>query len=138
MEKDYIEKVFEAKVDNMHDVLSFIDEQLEMHGASMKAQMTIDIAVEEMYVNIAKYAYGEKIGKCVVAVWFTDEDAYIQLVDSGMEFNPLNKKDPDVTLDAEDRNIGGLGIYMVKKSMDECAYQRIDGLNIFVMRKTIK
>ena len=69
---------------------------------------------------------------------FIDEDVYIQLVDSGMEFNPLNKKDPDVTLNAEDRDIGGLGIYMVKKSMDECAYQRIDGLNIFVMRKTIK
>ena len=138
MEKDYIEKVFEAKVDNMHDVLSFIDEQLEMHGASMKAQMTIDIAVEEMYTNVANYAYGEDVGKCMIAVWFIDEDAYIQLVDSGMEFNPLNKKDPDVTLNAEDRDIGGLGIYMVKKSMDECAYQRIDGLNIFVMRKTIK
>ncbi len=138
MEKDYKEKVFEAKVDNMHEVLAFVDEQLEKHEASMKAQMAIDVALEEMYVNVANYAYGEEVGKCLVAIWFIDEDAYIQLVDSGMEFNPLSKVDPDITLNAEDRDIGGLGIYMVKKTMDECAYQRIDGLNIFIMRKTIK
>lgn len=135
-----------AKVDNLQDVLDFIDAELEANDCSMKAQMQLDIAVEEMYVNIAHYAYTdtdvpEEERTATVSIDFVDRDAgksvRISLADRGMPYDPLAKEDPDVTLSAEERQIGGLGIYMVKKSMDEVSYEYKDGTNIFTMVKSI-
>ena len=135
-----------AKVDNLQDVLDFIDAELEANDCSMKAQMQLDIAVEEMYVNIAHYAYTdtdvpEEERTATVSIDFVDRDAgksvRISLADRGMPYDPLAKEDPDVTLSAEERQIGGLGIYMVKKSMDEVSYEYKDGRNIFTMVKSI-
>ena len=106
----------------------------------MKIAMQVLVAIEEIYVNIANYAYGEKVGRCKVIIDVKDNDgkttAIISLRDSGIEFDPLGRADPDITLSAEERQIGGLGIYMVKKSMDKVTYQYINGENILTVEKS--
>ncbi|MBQ7488730.1 MAG: ATP-binding protein [Clostridia bacterium] len=129
----------EAKVDNLTTVLEFIDELLEQMECSMKTQMQIDVAVEEMFVNVASYAYGDDVGMATIVV---DERqnphaVAITIIDTGVPYDPLAKEDPDVTLSANERQIGGLGIYMVKKSMDDVLYEYTDGQNIFTMIKNL-
>ena len=137
-EKDIIERTFDATIDKLPEVIGFVEEQLEMQGASMKAIMTISVALEEMFVNIAHYAYPDGTGKATVGVSFDGDNVSISLRDKGISFDPLAKEDPDVTAKAEDRQIGGLGIYMVKNSMDSCFYERKGDENYFVMTKKIK
>ena len=129
------EKIYAATDENLDSVLAFIEEELEKADCPMKIVMQITVCVEEMYVNVAHYAYGEDGGDVTVSFDYTDGKASITLTDSGIPFDPLAKEDPDITLTAEERKIGGLGIFMVKKSMDEVAYQRKDGKNIFTMVK---
>lgn len=133
------ERTYDADDSKLHDVIAFVEEGLEKHEASMKAIMTITVALEEMFVNVAHYAYPDKEGKVRVGMRFDDEDNIeIHLFDNGIPFNPLAKQDPDITLKAEDRDIGGLGIYMVKQSMDECTYERTANTNHFMMKRKIK
>jgi len=132
------ERVFEAKDESLDDVLAYVEGELESHDCMMKFIMSINVCVEEMFVNVAHYAYDPNTGDCTIKVEFEEDDVIIQLRDTGMEFDPLAKEDPDITAKAEDRGIGGLGIYMVKKTMDKCEYERVDGTNIFTMRKKIK
>ena len=129
----------DALVSNLDQVLAFVDGQLEMMDCSMKAQMQIDVAVEEIYVNIANYAYAPETGKAYISVRPDPENASvtIEFRDNGIPFDPLAKADPDVTLSAEERKIGGLGIYMVKKSMDAMEYSRKDGQNILTITKKL-
>lgn len=135
---EVIEKTFEAKIDNLHEVLGFVEEQLEAHEAMMKVITITNISLEEMYANVCMYAYDGNPGPCTIKIWFEGNDAFISLIDEGMPFDPLAKEDPDIHASAEERRIGGLGIYMVKEYMDECTYERIDDKNIFTMRKAIK
>jgi anti-sigma regulatory factor (Ser/Thr protein kinase) len=137
-EKDIIEKTFDATTDKLPEVIGFVEEQLEEKGASMKAVMTITVALEEMFVNIAHYAYPDHTGQAVIGVSFDGDVASITLRDKGIYFDPLAKEDPDVTAKAEDRQIGGLGIFMVKNSMDHCFYERRGDENFFEMRKKIR
>ena len=134
---DFAEKEFDADVNKLPDVLSFLDEALSKHDASMKASMALDLAVEEAFVNIAYYAYEKGRGKAWVCLRFEKEDVIITLKDQGVAFDPLAKEDPDIKAEANDRQIGGLGILMIKKSVDECRYQRKDGYNILTLRKSI-
>ena len=129
----------DALVSNLDQVLAFVDSQLETMDCSMKAQMQIDVAVEEIYVNIANYAYAPETGKAYISVQPDPDNASvtIEFRDNGIPFDPLAKADPDVTLSAEERNIGGLGIYMVKKSMDAMEYSRKDGQNILTITKKL-
>ena len=129
----------EALTENLQAVLAFVDGHLEEMGASMKAQMQIDVAVEELFVNIAHYAYAPDTGTAVIQVE-TDHDndqVSITFTDTGKPYNPLEKPDPDVTLSAEERDIGGLGIFMVKKSMDDMRYEYKDGQNILTITKRL-
>ncbi len=126
----------DAKVDNLQEVLGFIDAELERVDCPMKAQMQIDIAVEEIFVNIAKYAYVPGEGKAVIGILAEPGRAEVSFADSGLPYNPLNRDDPDVTLAAEDREIGGLGIFMVKKTMDTMRYEYSDGQNLLTLIKT--
>ncbi len=137
-EKDIIERTFDATIDKLPEVIGFVEEQLEENGASMKAVMTITVALEEMFVNIAHYAYPDHTGQAVIGVSFDGDVASITLRDKGIYFDPLAKEDPDVTAKAEDRQIGGLGIFMVKNSMDHCFYERRGDENFFEMRKKIR
>ncbi len=125
----------EAKKDKLNDVLAFIDTELEIMGCSMKSQMQIDVAVEELFVNIASYAYEGDDGNAVIKI-DTDPDnskATITFIDEGVPYDPLKKEDPDVTLSAEERPIGGLGIFIVKKTMDDVIYTHEDGKNILTI-----
>lgn len=133
------ELTVEARVENLPDVLAFVDRYLEEQNCPMKAQMQIDVAVEELFVNIAHYAYGPEIGAATVRVDVLEQPltVAITLLDHGKPYDPLAKADPDVSLPAEDRQIGGLGIYMVKKSMNEIAYEYRDGQNILTIKKQL-
>ena len=131
------ELTLEATVDNLPQVMSFLEEELEAAGCPMKTQMQISVSVEEIYVNIASYAYAPGTGEATVRVEFRDDPAAvcITFIDSGVPFDPLRKADPDVTLSSEERGIGGLGIYMTKKAMNERCYAYEDGKNVLTMVK---
>lgn len=131
------ELTLEATVDNLPQVMSFLEEELEAAGCPMKTQMQISVSVEEIYVNIASYAYAPGTGEATVRVEFRDDPATvcITFIDSGVPFDPLRKADPDVTLSSEERGIGGLGIYMTKKAMNEMRYAYEDGKNVLTMVK---
>ena len=131
------ELVIEADIEKLDQVLAFVDAELEAFECSMKAQMQLDIAVEEIYVNIAHYAYGEGQGMATIQMETEPGQTTITFIDSGTPYNPLEKEDPDISLPAEERPIGGLGIFMVKKSMDAVEYEYIDGTNNLTMRKKI-
>lgn len=124
-----------AELDN---VLSFADTILEELGCSVKAQMQIDIAIEEIFVNIAHYAYPEAEGEAVIYVEPGEGSSSVTITfeDEGIPYDPLQNEDPDITLSAEDRPIGGLGIFMVKKSMDEVSYEYKDGKNRLTIKKS--
>lgn len=132
-----------ARTEMLHNVLEFVDGELERHGCPAKAQMQIDIAVEEIFVNIASYAYHPEDGEAMIRCEAGREEkngdsrlaVTIQFLDDGRPYNPLETADPDVTLAAEERGIGGLGIYMVKKSMDGLDYEYKDGKNILTITK---
>ncbi|MBP3197556.1 MAG: ATP-binding protein [Butyrivibrio sp.] len=129
----------EAKIENLNDVTMFVDGMLEDKECSMKAQMQIDVAVEEIFVNIASYAYGDKTGMAEICFDFDESTrtAVLTFIDQGVKYDPLAKEDPDITLSASERQIGGLGIFMVKKSMDEMLYEYKDGCNILTLKKVI-
>lgn len=132
-----VEKIFPAKVEELDNVTAFIEEECEKIDCPLRDQMQINIALEEMFVNVAHYAYHPEDGLVEVQVSGEDKTLTISLIDSGTPYNPLAKEDPDVTLDAGDRPIGGLGIFMTKKIMDEVEYKFEDGKNIFTMRKKV-
>ena len=129
-----------ATLENLDTVMAFVDQQLEEVGCSMKAQMQIDIAVEEVYVNIAHYAYNPEVGGVTIRVQIEEEPLSVILtfIDKGKPYDPLAKEDPDDTLAAEDRQIGGLGIFMVKKSMDNVSYEYNEGRNILTLKKKLE
>ncbi len=133
------EMVIEAKVENLQQVLDFVDGELERLECPMKVQMQVDIAVEEIFVNIANYAYKPGQGPATIRAEVIEEPLRIELtfIDHGVPYDPLAKEDPDVTLSAEERQIGGLGIFMVKKSMDDMTYEYKDGHNILRIQKNI-
>ena len=129
----------EAKRENLDKVLAFIDEQLEAAECDIRTQMQLDIAVEEIFVNIASYAYAPETGNVVIGMQVQAESrmAEITFADSGIPYNPLEREDPDITLSAEDREIGGLGIFMVKKTMDEMRYDYKNGQNVLTIMKKL-
>ncbi len=128
-----------AELNNLSEVQSFIDERLESAGCSMKAQIQIDVAVEEIYVNICHYAYKDKgvNGDAAIRMRIDDGVAEIVFEDSGIPYDPLSNKEPDVTLPADKREIGGLGIFITRKTMDEVKYKYIDGKNQLTLCKKI-
>ncbi len=126
-----------ADVGRLDEVLAFVESFLEENDCSPKEQMRIVVAVEEIYVNIASYAYEGSEGTADIICEMDGDQAVLTFVDSGRQFDPLAKPDPDVTLPAEERGIGGLGIFMVKKSMDDVAYRYENGQNILTIRKSI-
>ena len=128
-----------AVEDNLNAVMDFVNENLEAVGCSMKSQMQIDIAVEEIFVNICKYAYHPDKGRAVVRVEVLDDPVQVKItfIDHGKPYDPLLKDDPDITLSADQRDIGGLGIFMVKQTMDAVEYQYKDGSNILTLIKNL-
>ena len=112
--------------------------KLEEADCPMKVQLQLEMAVEEIFVNIASYAYTPGTGDMAMKVEIVKEPlpaAVVTIMDTGVPFNPLAKADPDVTLSAEERKIGGLGIFMVKKAMDDLTYEYRNGQNTLILKK---
>lgn len=128
-----------ATVENIDTVTAFVNEQLEALECPVKAMMQIDIAIDELFGNIAHYAYHPETGSATVRVEVTEEPlaVIITFIDNGIPYDPLAAEDPDTTLPVEERDVGGLGIYMVKKSMDEIAYEYKNGQNILKIKKNL-
>ena len=132
-------KTFPAKVDALSDVLGFVDQTLEHYECPMKIQTAICVAIEEVFVNVAHYAYGDGEGDMTLGIGFDEESHSIifRMTDKGVPFDPLKKPDPDITLSADEREIGGLGIFITKKTMDTVTYSYENGENILTMIKKI-
>lgn len=128
-----------ASVENIASVTEFVDAQLEELNCTAKTQAQINIAIDELFGNIAHYAYHPKTGEVTVRVEVENDPlaVIITFMDGGVPFDPLQSADPDVTLAAEERQIGGLGIFLVKKNMDAISYEYKDGKNILSIRKNI-
>lgn len=134
-------KVVDATIENLHEIIDFVDELLDRAGASMKAKSQIDVVVDELFSNIAFYAYPKgQVGKAKISVGFSknNEDITIIFEDRGRPYNPLEKEDPDTTLSVEEKSIGGLGIFIVKKTMDSVEYENVNGHNVLTLKKKIR
>ena len=134
-----IDKTFPAKTEALSDLLGFVEETLESFECSVKIQTAICVAIEEVFVNVAKYAYPDQDGDTVLSIGFDEASRTVtfRMSDKGIPFDPLKKPDPDITLSAEDREIGGLGIFITKKTMDSLSYSYENGENVLTMIKKI-
>ena len=135
-------KIFEATDENLEAVNDFIHEQIKPFSCQSQTLFQIDLAVEEIYVNIAHYAYSPDKGTVQIdcSVEKTSDapaKLTVSFTDRGKAFNPLEKPDPDITLSVEEREIGGLGIFLTKKYMDSVLYERKDNQNILTFTKII-
>ena len=128
-----------AKVENLDSVIEFVNTKLENYNASPRTRLQLETAVEELFVNIASYAYDTDDGTATIKAVVKDDPlaVFVTFIDNGVPYDPLKKKDPDITLSAAERSIGGLGIFMVKKSMDDVSYQYKEGCNILTIKKNI-
>ena len=138
-EKERKSLTMDATTENLYQALGFVDEQLEQMECSPAVQMRIDLVVEELFVNVAHYAYAPETGSVTISIETegNSKAVVISMEDSGVPYDPLAKEDPDVTLAAQDRQIGGLGIFMIKKNVDDIHYERKDGKNILTFKKFI-
>ena len=134
------ELTLQASVDNLSDLNSFVNAFLDPLNCSEKDRYQLCLVVEELFTNIASYAYGPEGGTATIRLAYDEASGSVQVtvIDSGIPFNPLEKEDPDITLPGEQRPIGGLGIFMVKKSMDKVLYEHKDGQNVLTLLKSIE
>ena len=136
-----VEKEFIAKIDELPNIISFIETELEKFEFSFKIITQFNLVVEELFVNVASYAYKDKEnGKCKITIDYDKDKQEVKLSmeDNGIKFNPLEKEEPDTTLSIEDRPIGGLGILLVKKNMDNIEYKYEDNKNVLILSKNVK
>ena len=129
--------MIEATPENVDKAIEFVDKMLEEYDCPVKIQMAIDVAVDELFSNIAHYAYNPDKGFATVRVDVVKDPLAVEItfVDNGVPYDLLKKTDPDTTLSIEDRDIGGLGILIVKKTMDHINYEYKDGKNILTIKK---
>ena len=125
------------RLDNLQTVIDFATEHLEARDCSMKVVMQTELVIEEVFVNIASYAYNPEIGPATFCMEFEENPSAVLMtfIDGGRPYDPLKQTDPDTTLDIDEREIGGLGIFLVKKNVDEISYEYADGKNILRMKK---
>ena len=132
-------KTFPAKTEALSDVLGFVEQMLDSFECPIKIQVALCVAIEEVFVNVAHYAYGEGEGNMSLGIGFDEESRAItfRMTDKGIPFDPLKKPDPDISLSADEREIGGLGIFITKKTMDSLTYAYENNENILTMIKKI-
>ena len=133
------ELTIEATIENITQVTDFVNGHLEQYDCPLKAQMQIDVAIDELFSNIARYAYDPKTGPATVQVEVQKDPmaVIITFIDHGKPYDPLSREDPDLNLPLEERKEGGLGVFLVKKVMDDVGYEYKDGRNILRIRKNI-
>ena len=134
------EMTIEATLESIPEVTAFVDRKLEQVSCPVKAIKQINIAIDELFSNIAHYAYKPETGPATVRVEVEKDPmtVVITFIDNGRPYDPLSNGDPDVSLSAEEREVGGLGIFLVRKMMDEVTYEYKDGKNILRVRQVIK
>jgi sigma-B regulation protein RsbU (phosphoserine phosphatase) len=125
----------EADAENLNTVFDFVHTELEKAGCPPKIQLQIDIAVEEVFINIASYSYHPDRGAAIIRAAVFGNEIWLEFEDSGRPYNPLEKSDPDITAGVEERPIGGMGIFMVKNLMDTAEYRYEDNKNLFTLKK---
>lgn len=129
-----------ASVDQVREVTSFVNERLEALGCSERIKIQVDVAIDEIFSNIAHYAYNPETGPATVRVEVEENplSVVITFMDHGIPYDPLAEERPDTTkLSASERPIGGLGLFIVKKTMDDVSYAYKDGQNILTIRKKV-
>ncbi len=133
------ELTLDAVVENIDKVTDFVNNELDAYDCLMKARMQINVAIDELFGNIAHYAYDEGTGKATVRIEVEEEPLTVSItfIDSGKPFNPLDRPEPDTTLSAQERAIGGLGIFLVKKTMDKVEYLYQNGQNMLTIKKKL-
>ncbi len=134
---EFTEQTFPASDTELASAIAFVEQELEKTPCSPKDAMQISLAAEEVFVNIAHYAYIGQSGNITLGTRYKDGIFSLQFTDSGIPFNPLDRDEPDISQNAEDRTVGGLGIFLVKKTMDDMSYQQKDGQNILTLQKRI-
>ena len=129
----------DATIENMDTVTAFVDDFLDEIACPMKSKIQINIVIDEIFGNICHYAYKDSIGAVTVRVESgnTPKAVFLTFTDNGIPYNPLETEDPDITLSSEERKIGGLGIYLVKKNMDEMKYEYVNQQNRLWMEKRL-
>ncbi|MBE5926413.1 MAG: ATP-binding protein [Lachnospiraceae bacterium] len=134
-----VQKLFPADDKLLEEVLLFVEEELNKAGALNKTVMQVKICVEEIFVNVAHYAYKDEVGDVLISISFDEEERTMTFgfEDGGIRYNPLEKEDPDITLTAEERRIGGLGVYICKKTMDDIRYEYVNNKNVLKMTKKL-
>ena len=129
----------DAMIENMNTVTAFVDDFLDQIACPMKSRIQINIVIDEIFGNICHYAYKDSVGAVTVRVESgnTPKAVFLTCTDNGIPYNPLDTEDPDITLSSEERKIGGLGIYLVKKNMDEMKYEYVNQQNRLWMEKRL-
>ena len=129
----------DATIENMDTVTAFVDDFLDEIACPMKSKIQINIVIDEIFGNICHYAYKDSVGTVTVRVESgnTPKAVFLTFTDNGIPYNPLETEDPDITLSSEERKIGGLGIYLVKKNMDEMKYEYLNQQNRLWMEKRL-
>lgn len=129
----------DAIIENMNTVTAFVDDFLDQIACPMKSRIQINIVIDEIFGNICHYAYKDSVGAVTVRVESgnTPKAVFLTFTDNGIPYNPLDTEDPDITLSSEERKIGGLGIYLVKKNMDEMKYEYVNQQNRLWMEKRL-
>ena len=129
----------DATIENMDTVTAFVDDFLDQIACPMKSKIQINIVIDEIFGNICHYAYKDSVGAVTVRVESgnTPKAVFLTFTDNGIPYNPLETEDPDITLSSEERKIGGLGIYLVKKNMDEMKYEYVNQQNRLWMEKRL-
>ena len=124
---------------NLDDALTFIEDYLDEFGCPAKSRMEIDLASEEIFVNIAQYSYVQGMGDVTIRIGISEDHSQVSItfIDSGIPYDPLTRDDPDVTLPVEERKIGGLGIFLIKKYSDDVRYKFADGRNHLTIVKNL-
>ena len=130
------EIILKSNMEDLDLLLLKIEELLEDKGVPMKSKLQLELVIEELFVNICNYAY-EQEGEIKIQYGLLENPLRItmNIIDNGMEFNPLNKEAPDLTLDADQREIGGLGLTIVRKNVDEIDYSYENNQNILTIEK---
>lgn len=132
-----------ADVKNLDSVLQFMNEVIEPYNCSVEIQFQLELALEEAYVNIAHHAYPNDVGSTIIRCDVVEKDdksnlLVIDILDQGIPYNPIEHNDPNINSSAEERDIGGLGIYMIKNSMDALSYSYENEHNVFTIEKYLK
>ena len=136
---DWERRFEEATLDDIPELTAGAEEELERIGCSMRVITQMSVAIDEIYSNIVKYAYPHVKGSVRVSIHEEEKPHSVSMTfeDSGIPYNPMTNAEPDITLSAEERRIGGLGIFIVKKTMDDVQYHYENDRNIFTIRKKL-